>query len=141
MSRRLIVFCTIAVLAAAAGCNGPAGNPSRRTNGLVPDGADLAASGKPGIAHFTSGGVRLYVVDETARSLIFSGEIPEGAEIVVRIDPDAEAVVAETPCAEEDDKPTVLAKPIDKTHKFSIWTRVPRHGAAAPTTQSIEIPE
>ena len=86
MSRRLIVSCTIALSFALAGCNGPVGNPGRRTGGLVPGGAKLAASGKAGIAHFTSGGVGIYVVDETDRSLVFSGEIPADAMVVVRID-------------------------------------------------------
>ena len=141
MSRRLIVICSSALLAAAAGCNGPLGNPGRQTNGLVPDGAKLAAVGKPGIAHFSPGGVTIYVVDDTAKSLVFSGAIPDDAQVVVRVDPDAEAVVAQGATSTEDDKPTILAKPIDKTHRFSIWTTGAPLVATKPTTRSIEISE
>ena len=142
MSRHLIVSCTIALLFLTAGCNGPVGDPGRRTNGLVPDGARLAAVGKPGIAHFSPGGVTIYVVDETAKSLIFSGAIPDDAQVVVRVDPDSEAVIAAGPTSDDgDDEPLVLAKPIEKTHRFSIWTTGERSGAATPTTRSIEISE
>ena len=141
MSRRLMVFCTIAVLAAASGCNGPLGNEGRQTNGLVPDGAKLAAVGKPGIAHFSPGGVTIYVVDDTSKSLIFSGAIPNDAHVVVRVDPDAEAVTATGARASHADKPIILAHPIDKTHRFSIWTTGGRSDAMSPTTQSIEISE
>jgi hypothetical protein len=112
-----------------------------RTNGLVPEGARLAAVGKPGIAHFSPGGVTIYVVDETAKSLVFSGAIPDDAQVVVRVDPDAEAIVAAGPSSDDDEEPMILAKPIDKTHRFSIWTTGQYPAAAAPTTRSIEISE
>ena len=138
MSGRLNVFCTFALLTTLAGCNGPVGNPGRRTGGLVPDGAKLAASGKTGIAHFTSGGASIYVVDETDRSLVFSGAIPADAMVVIRIDRDAEAVVAEGAQSDEGEKPTTLAR-IDKTHRFSIWTTGEPAAGRTPTTQSVEI--
>jgi len=111
------------------GCAATA-EPGARGNGLVPATAQLAASGKAGIAHFTPGGVTIYVVDETDKALIFSGGIPEDAQAVIRVDPDMEAVVVQGPSAHESDKPDegkpfVLAKPIDKTHRFSIWTSAP----------------
>ena len=121
-------------------------NPARRTNGLVPDGARLAASGKAGIAHFTEGGVTIFVVDETTKSLIFSGRVPANEQVVIRIDGDAKTVVAQTTQSEDDkDAGFVLAKPIEKDHRFSIWTLggPPPGQGVMPTTSrtSIEIVE
>jgi hypothetical protein len=71
---------------------------------------------------------------------VFSGRIPDDSPSVIRIDADAKAVVAVGP---DDDHETaiVLAKPIDTTHRFSIWTTAGQSASMLPTTQSIEISE
>src|SRR5688500_6932990 len=140
MSRQLIVSCTIALAFVLAGC-AAAGRPDARGDGLVPGEAKLAASGKPTIAHFKPGGATLYVVDETTKSLIFSGQIPADAQVVIRVDREASAVVAQASESEEGGDAMVLAKPIDKNHRFSMWTVGDRATGAKPTTRSIEISE
>src|SRR5688572_10388793 len=140
MPRHLIVSCTIALLASLAGCAAGA-RPDARGNGLVPGEAKLAASGVPTIAHFTPGESTVYVDDETTKSLVFSGEVPSNSDVIIRVNRETSAVEAQATQSADGEDTYVLAKPIDKNHRFSMWT-VPKSSAGAkPATRSIEISE
>ena len=130
--RSLRLICLAAITVALAGCvppPPPQPAPPVAPFGLVPPSGRQVAVGYPPISFATASTGPVYVIDETAMSLVTTFSPPTNAGGIIYVDPTSKSVTLQDPAGMS--AKTTLASPIDPTHKFSIWAS-PSHSSTQP---------